>query len=31
MALVAVKGTNQNGAMSIRNGTVISEYWSAVL
>jgi hypothetical protein len=31
ITLVAVKGTNQNCAVSIRNDTVISEYRSAVL
>jgi len=31
IAFVAVKGTNQNCAVSIQNDTVISEYRSAVL
>ena len=31
MTLVAVKGANQNCAVSIQNDTVISEYRSAVL
>jgi len=31
MALVAVKGANQNCAVSIRNDTVVSAYGSAAL